>query len=192
MKYLDDYSNWGNSVLYAMCSERPKHNDIDTIVSKLWIIGRAYSASIERKAGKEFDIKDAAKLLAKSEIDLHIERLQDIERPTHENISVVLSAHKYLTDLLNEATGIDKRSLASKYLHFHAPKAVFIYDSIANRNIRHRLRGKRFNYSKQYDDQYSSFCYKCLHYRDEVMEKTLLGLVSPRRLDMDLLQYTAL
>src|SRR5690606_29468485 len=63
MEFLDDYSGWGNDVLYRMCSERPNHTDVDTVSSKLWLIGRAYSASIERKAGKDFNINDAAKIV---------------------------------------------------------------------------------------------------------------------------------
>ena len=54
MLYADDYSGYGNETLYKMCKDRPLHDDVDTISSKLWIIGRSYAASIERKAGKSF------------------------------------------------------------------------------------------------------------------------------------------
>ena len=42
---------WGNGVLYRMCRNNPRHRDRDVIVGKMWLIGRAYAASIERGAG---------------------------------------------------------------------------------------------------------------------------------------------
>ncbi|MBW0149274.1 hypothetical protein [Marinobacter arenosus] len=192
MKYAEDYSGWGNEVLYRMCSERPLHDDVDTVVGKLWIIGRAYSASIERKAGGDFNIEDAAQLLIESGIDVLINSLNKIDRVTADNIHEVLKAHKVLTDTFANATGIEKRSLASKYLHFHAPRSVFIYDSIANREIRARLERKRFDIPREFDDAYSAFCYRCLHYRDFEFEPRLGELATPRKLDMELLGYRAL
>lgn len=44
-------SRWefGNSILYEMCSNNPYHNQSDIIVGKIWIIGRSYAAAIERR-----------------------------------------------------------------------------------------------------------------------------------------------
>lgn len=191
MQYANDYSGYGNEVLYRMCSERPRHNDIDTIKSKLWIIGRAYSAAIERKAGSDFKIETAAEILKKSEIDEHISRLLNITRTDDKNLDTLLCAHKFLTDALQSATGIEKRSLASKYLHFHAPKSVFIFDSIANRKIREILSPikKRFTCKGMHDYQYESFARRCIFFRDNIFEKEIGALASPRRIDMHLLGY---
>ncbi|MGP9764919.1 hypothetical protein ACT3UM_04220 [Halomonas sp. AOP13-D3-9] len=191
MEYAEDYSGWGNEVLYRMCSERPLHDSVDTVVGKLWVIGRSYSASIERKAGKDFNIVDAAQILIGSGIDAAINDLKNINRPTIDNIFIVLNAHKILTDLFASATGIEKRSLASKYLHFHAPRSVFIYDSIANKELRSRLPRKRFEVPGEYDQAYSAFCYRCLHYRDFEFEPRLGALSTPRKLDMELLGYAS-
>jgi len=191
MKHADDYSGWGNELLYKMCTERPKHNDIDTIVAKIWIIGRSYSAAIERKAGNGFKIEKAAKFLIDSDIDDHVSRLRAIERVNDLNIGTLLSAHKHVTDVLAKATGIEKRSLASKYLHFHSPSSVFIYDSIASSRIREALRTKRkrFEIPNGYDDAYASFAYRCMYYRDHHLEPKIGKYASPRRLDMELLGY---
>ena len=192
MKFAKDYSGWKNEVLYRMCSERPLHTDLDSVVSKLWIIGRVYSANIERGAGKDFNIRDAAELLIKSDLDKEIKKLKKIGRPTINNISIVLNTHKILTDLFSKATGIKQRSLASKYLHFHVPKSVFIYDSIANREIRSRLPRQQFQVPQGFDNEYASFCYRCLHYRDTEFKPKLGQLSTPRKLDMELLGYEAL
>lgn len=197
MKYTDDYSGYGNKVLYRMCKEAPTHNDIDEIMGKIWIIGRSYSASIERKAGpkmingKDFYKDQVAPAIKNSDIGKWIDSVSSIRRLTKENVHLALAAHKNVTDLFKEITGVDKRSLASKYLHFHKPKAFFIYDSLANVEIRKILRDKkqRHQYIKGYDDEYSSFVARCLYYRDNYFEKHIGGLSTPRKLDMKLLGY---
>ncbi|SMM99355.1 hypothetical protein SPONL_542 [uncultured Candidatus Thioglobus sp.] len=190
MKYANDYSGYGNKVLYQMCNDQPLHNDIDIIVSKLWIIGRSYAASIERKAGKDFKIENAAEIIKKSNIDGYIASVKNIDRLDSSNIALSLNAHKEFTSILKGITGIEKRSLASKYLHFHMPKAFFIYDSIANKKIREKIRNKksRFTITKNYDDEYEGFSLRCLYYR-ELFEKELGQLATPRRIDMELLGY---
>ena len=197
MKYLDDYSGYGNKVLYRMCKDAPKHTDIDEIIGKIWIIGRSYSASIERKAGakmiegKDFYKEQVAPAIKNSEIDTWLNSVSSIKRLTKENLHLSLSVHKNVTDLFKDITGIEKRSLASKYLHFHQPNAFFIYDSIANTEIRNILREKklRHKYQKGYDDEYSSFVERCLYYRDNYFEKEIGGFSTPRKLDMKLLGY---
>lgn len=192
MKYADDYSGYGNEILYKMCQNKLYHNDLDVVESKLWIIGRAYAASIERKAGKDFDIKVAAQILIDSEIDKKIANLNSIGRINSNHVDELLDTHNYMMQLLKLATGVDKRSLASKYLHFHAPMSVFIYDSIVRNNLRDRLRkiGKnRFPISKKYDDEYESHVKRCISYRDSVYENELGLLATPRKLDSHLYGY---
>lgn len=189
-KYLNDYSGYSDEVLYRMCKEKPLHNDIDIIQSKLLIIGRTYSAAIERKAGPDFRMENAAEILRDSDIDKHIGLLRKIKRVKKCNLGTLLCAHKYLTDVMHEATGLNKRSLASKYLHFHAPKAVFIFDTIAKRNIRGLIPPRtRFTYNGTYDDEYEKFALRCLFFRDNVLERQLGGKASPRRIDMQLLGH---
>jgi hypothetical protein len=197
MKIANDYSGYGNDVLYRMCNERPEHKDIDTIAGKIWIIGRAYSAAIERKAGdrikegEDFCRETVAPKVRDSGIDEWIASVSAVKKLTNENITLSLSCHKKVTDLFKRITGVEKRSLASKYLHFHAPLAFFIYDSIANRSVRRLLRDKksRFIFSVGFDNEYASFSARCIYYRDEILEKELCESVTPRKLDMTLLDY---
>lgn len=197
MKIANDDSGYGNDILYRMCAERPKHTDLDTIASKIWIIGRAYSATIERKAGKrieagkDFYRETVAPAIRNSGIDDWIASVSSIDRLTNENVALSLSCHKNVTDLFKSITDFEKRSLASKYLHFHARNAFFIYDSIANRRIKEKLRGKqsRLTYLDGFDKEYAVFSARCIFYRDEFLEKELGALVTPRRLDMSLMGY---
>ena len=178
--------DFGNSILYNMCIDKPNHDDINITVDKLNIIGRTYSATIERGAGKSFEIVNVAKKIKNSEIDKLLKQIKLIEFPNEDNIIDILKVHKYFTDILYEETGLYKRSLASKYLHFHAPKVFFIYDSIAKKQIGTELNNRRFkfNTSNDVDEEYSRFVYKCLYFRDNFHKGK-----TPRDIDKVLLNY---
>jgi hypothetical protein len=77
-----------------------------------------------------------------------IETVSDINELTNENIERSLECHKKVLALFKKATRLDRRSFVSKYLHFHAPNAFFIYDSIANRRVKEAI--KRLPYNKHY------------------------------------------
>lgn len=186
MQYLSDFSGYGNKILYKMCKDEILHQDIDVVKSKLWIIGRSYSASIERGAGEGFNIETTANAMINSELDKYLKELDRYTRIEKDNLNLVLQTHKLLVDIFEKTTTKKKRSLASKYLHFHNPKMFFIYDSFANKYIREKLYRRRYKYTRKYDLEYEEFCLRCLDYR-QVLEKKLKGLVSARRLDMDLL-----
>ncbi len=38
-----------NEILYDMCRIYPEHDTHEKIIAKIWLIGRSYAASIERK-----------------------------------------------------------------------------------------------------------------------------------------------
>lgn len=187
--------DWGNSVLYKMCKLNPSHKNQSIALGKMWIIGRSYSAAIERGAGKhreesvDFYAEKVAPMLATSNIDKWIKSLNEIGRITESNLEGLLEVHSNFVAAIEGITGKKKRSLASKYLHFHSPKSVFIYDSIANSEIRTVLsdRKRNFKYIKGYDDAYSQFVVRCLYLRDKIIEPKLGKKVCPRFIDKVLL-----
>lgn len=74
---------WGNEVLYRMCREEPRHTNCDVISGKMWLIGRAYAAAIERGAGEA--IKDGEDLhetiapeIRDSELDRWLDAISDV------------------------------------------------------------------------------------------------------------------
>jgi hypothetical protein len=88
-------------------------------------------------------------------------------------------------------TGKENRSLASKYLHFHAPNAFFIYDSRATKAVKQhikRLPAEKRLRPHDFDNEYADFCARCLIYRDK-LEKKSDRKITPRMLDMKLLGY---
>jgi len=39
----------GNNILYDMCRKYPSHTSKEEVLAKIWLIGRAYAATIERR-----------------------------------------------------------------------------------------------------------------------------------------------
>lgn len=194
MQQRTDYL--GNTILYEMCKRYPLHTDINEIYSKIWLIGRSYAAAIERKAGTfivqghDFVLEQAApKIKENKQIDAWINSVKNISRLNNLNLRFSLECHKNVTDLFKIITGLGKRSLASKYLHFHAPDAFFLYDSLASLRIRKLLKGQEKPVAlKGFDNEYAMFCALCLQYREQ-LEKQLNMQITPRQLDMELLGY---
>jgi hypothetical protein len=72
----------------------------------------------------------------------------------------------------NVLTKLNKRSLASKYLHFHCPTIFPIYDSIAKKGLKKLdIRIDNHNYSG--DNEYTLFCNKILELK-EILSKAHL------------------
>lgn len=177
-----------------MCRERPGHDNLDVIASKIWLIGRAYAASLERGSrsnqmgSEDFFYKIVAPAVRDSKIDKWIADTRSIRRLTPESVSQSLECHKRVMSLFSRITGKLNRSFTSKYLHFHVPDAFFIFDSRASAEISERTRHQKFVVPCGYDDQYASFAIRCLAVRDR-LEDELGHPVTPRFLDMHLLRY---
>ena len=206
----DDYSGWGNEVLYRMCAERPGHICIDTVADKLWLIGRSYAASVDRQRNEKsldgpdddvrYHIERTAWLMIQNGLDDQLDKVKDIDRPTLTNVPRILEVHHFLTELFNKprregGSGQKKRSLASKYLHFHQPKAFFIFDSISSGKVSDEIRRLRIGLQPvqldEADPEYASYVQRCIAYRDSYLEPVRLDgkRATPRRLDMELQMY---
>jgi hypothetical protein len=196
---------FGNYVLYRMCEEQPGHTNADVVEGKIWLIGRAYAAAIERgadNAGPKLYGLIAAEIAKANEVDGWLASVSDIKQVDANNVGRVLAVHRKFVDLLKKLAGgkrATRRSFASKYLHFHNPKAFFIFDSQANAEIRRRCkeltRAKNVKSSQlglspdSYDEAYADFVLCCIQYRDEEARRRGNGPMSPRQLDQELLGY---
>jgi len=85
---------------------------------------------------------------------------------------------------MKDITGLEKRSLASKYLHFHFPKLFFIYDSRVAGVLKRKL-GESYQAivnSPGVDQVYASFFCKALDERNSI-EGRVKKTISPRAFD---------
>jgi hypothetical protein len=173
----DDPWRLGNEVLYELCERYPSHDTDEEIIAKVWLIGRSYSASIEV-------VPDA---LRKSKLDEKLETLIGVEDIDESSAGQVLDVHSHLVRLFYRLTKKNKRSLASKYLHFHRPKIFFIYDSRAAAGVRALgLPRRNLVAPRGADRTYAQFVGAALGIRNHVASQFGHKL-SPRQLDRLLL-----
>ena len=190
---LRRHSHWelGNDVLYQLCRRHPEHHSVDEIVAKVWLIGRSYAASIERRRGKkkkkgeDFFLDQVGPRIRSARVDRWLAPIKDLRRP---NATVVVPVQRRLTDLFRQISKQDKRSLASKYLHFHFPRSVYIFDERVSRGIRAvspalHLRQLPF---ATFDDTYARFYLRCEGFHRE-LEALMQRRLSPREVDQVLL-----
>lgn len=179
--------------LYDLCRKYPDHNRNSVVAAKVLLIGRSHAAAVERgvrnepgtiRDTTEFYQKRIATPIRRSGLDIQISKLRSLEKISAENAEVVLAAHNRLTDVIASSIGMRKRSFASKYLHFHAPAAVPIYDSLADATLRRYLprRARIPTRWAAYDRPYAQFLSRFLELRDSIRDD-FGHVLSPREMD---------
>lgn len=182
----------GNQVLYDLCRKYFKHINEKAIIGKIWLIGRAYAAAIERRKQKkeindDFYINAVVPRIMHSKLDERLAELKHHNEITNDNLTLVLQTHHYLMTIFHKLTGLEKRSLAAKYLHFHLPNLFYIYDSRAASAV-NKLAPKLKPIDigkikrKHVDEIYETFVLKCQILRAEIKESYKME-ISPRELD---------
>ena len=187
-----------NDVLYKLCEKYPRHTDIEDVVAKVWLIGRAYAATIERRRNKsdendDFYVKKVGPSIIDSKIDSWIATCPS-EGPNEDSLTTMLEVHNHVTQLFCEINGSRLRSLASKYLHFHVPAFFFIYDErvrmgMASPEIRDIVKHVGRGRSPQ-DAPYRKFATKCLALQEYIASENGVQL-TPRQVDNFLLYIHA-
>lgn len=190
----------GNKYLYDLCKIHPRHEKEDEIHAKVWLIGRAYAAAIERGrsgdgSSDRFYRDEVIPAFMKNgkKLDAGIAKLNASEGGFRENTEIALALHKQLLDIIYRITKKEKRSLVSKYLHFHCPDLVPIYDSrvcAAARKIVNRPVIPSDWKKKKFDAEYATFFARILAIAEEIEKKTG-DQVKPRDIDDFLLDFEA-
>ncbi len=196
-----DEWDFGNNILYNICNDYPLHNQKEVVITKILFIGRIYAAAIERRKNKNVDSDNfysavVAPKIINSEIDKKLSELNVYSGVSDLNILNILETHQYLSKLFYKISGLNKRSLSSKYLHFHNPNLFFIYDSRAINGLRILLPHFKLNndmksiLEKNVDRDFAVFCLKSLVLKSK-FEKILGKEISLRGYDKILLHYSS-
>jgi len=85
-EWADDYGGFGNEILYDMCRREPRHDDLDVVCDKLWLIGRNHAASAERNRVKDYHLERTAWLIEQPRNSWRLQRLRGW---SHEHASEV-------------------------------------------------------------------------------------------------------
>ena len=202
--YKSNCINFGDSILYEMCEKNPKHDSKDIIIGKIWLIGRSYAAAIERRKSADaaessedfYDTIVANKIYEiHNDLDARIAELNKYDCINEVNLRLILETHGFLTRAYKDITNMNKRSLTSKYLHFHAPKMFYIYDSQANEAARKLINKNELLLSKYYepssveliDYEYADFATRLFGLQEYIFNEYQLKL-TPRQIDTFLLE----
>jgi hypothetical protein len=184
----------GNSVLYDLCAKHPGHRTSQEVVAKVWLIGRSYAASVERRTSSRmpseaFYANVVAPAVLHSALDDDLAMIHPSRHcVTAEDAELALRVHKNLMDTFCRASGRKNRSLASKHLHFRRPLFVPILESRANQEIRRFVRGAMPSAFPVGDAEYRAFGARFIVLRAWIAAEYDLEL-TPRQIDKLLLAY---
>lgn len=183
--------------MYELCRRHHLHTEVPFVIAKVWLIGRAYAAAIERRRNKtdqndDFYVQTVGPLIIRSEIDSWIKGSEQWSKPNAESFTTLLEVHAHTTRLFSDISGLAKRSLASKYLHFHVPGLFYIYDTRAVEALRElsSVVGRVGRASAPADNEYRKFAEKCLALQQHIESKFGVTL-TPREIDNLLLHVHA-
>lgn len=159
------------------------------MICKVWLIGRSYAAAIERRRDKressdDFYVKTVGPRIARSDIDTWLAQAREVDPRGPQALPTLLQVHARVTDLFTRISGLEKRSLASKYLHFHVPALFYIYDSraVAAMRMLSSVVGRATSAVDRADVEYQRFAQKCWRLQEHA-ERELRHRLSPREVD---------
>lgn len=124
--------DWGgvDEVLYELCRRHPRHEDRRGVTAKIALIGRAYSAGLERRVTPPPG-EQAITVIAdaferhRARVDNMLAALRPVAEPLSvQDMATIVQVHgRFTRFLVKEVTtdGKAPRSFAAKYLHFHNP-----------------------------------------------------------------------
>lgn len=154
-------------------------------------IGRGYSAAIERRKNNtdedqndDFYINVVAPATQSSQIDSWLKSARAAIPGTQSGFNTLVETHYEVTTLFSNISSLEKRSLASKYLHFHVPKLFYILDSRAVEAMRKfsPMLPRASPTIGLADNEYRKFAEKCFHLVQ--MSEHTFGLSPlPRQID---------
>lgn len=175
IKSIEAARGVGNLAFYRMCAEYPNHDDREIIWDKILFISRVYSVS--RGLGGEWEALAKAIQRKGTKLDA---KIADARRlPFLRSIETVIETHAYLDRIVcktldsagNVANG--RASFVSKYLHFHAPDAFPILDTLAWAALKQLTPG--FRTAIERPTPYARFCERFARLmRAERLEETSL------------------
>lgn len=187
----------GNNILYSLVKKNFRHSKREEVLTKVLFIGRIYAAALERRketngwANTEFYTSQIWPRFQKMDLDRKIDEIKKSKLSANETVTRALLLHGYLMQHLHKLTKLQKRSFASKYLHFHLPHIFFLYDSRALAGIR-RFEPPAHSFvneilSEGMDEEYAKYFCRCTNFLRRIKDECGISF-TPRGID-NLLMY---
>lgn len=120
-----------DEAILHVCRKNPYHSNTDEVFAKIALVNRIYRANLSRYLGRTG--KDAewrlAERLVQEKLDKNFLPLKDIRRFNKNSIDTIVQTHEKLVKITYSITKKVQNSFCSKYLNFHFPKIIPIFDS---------------------------------------------------------------
>jgi hypothetical protein len=174
--------------LIGVCSATPHHVRVDEVFAKVAIINRTYRANLQLGA-RDAEWKVAEQFVNKGAADAIIAPLRRFSKFSSEALPSLLDSHEKLAKLVQKITKTVQNAFVSKYLHFHFPDTVPIFDSYSY-NASWGLAPPPESEFGQYDQRltrdYGYHCGALLQIIGQLRER---GVESPKVKLLDVLLY---
>ena len=153
---VDYYFKPLDQAILRACKKIPDHNNKNEVFAKIALVNRTYRANLNLGA-KNAEWHLAEKFVDKN-IDNELSPLKNIRRFNLNSIERVVQTHEKLIQIAYTITKRVENSFSSKYLSFHFPKIVPIYDSYSYatswRLIGNQVKATRYDENWNYDYGY--------------------------------------
>jgi hypothetical protein len=175
--------DFSNQVLYDVCRAHPAHDDEKVVIAKVLLIGRAYSAAVERRKNKKqgadtdsFYLETVGPMLRKSKIDRWIAEARASRPGTRPALATMVKIHSLTTDLFCSISCLEKRALASEYCTSTCPACSTSTTPAPPKQFASSPLNSRDLHAQCGDDEYRKFAERCQHLRDLCAKRFSLEL----------------
>jgi len=157
---VDYYFKPLDQAILRACRRNPRHNNESEVFAKIALVNRTYRANLDRyldRASKDAEWRLAEKFVHEN-IDNDLLPLKNIRRFNRNSLDTIVQTHEKLIQIVYTITKRAQNSFCSKYLSFHFPKTVPIFDShsydVSWHLIGNQVKATRFDENRNYDYGY--------------------------------------
>jgi hypothetical protein len=179
-RYIDEAISWA-------FEKYPGHKSPEQVFAKISLVNRVYRANIQRrKKGAEWKL---AELLVDKNFDNTINPLKKIRKFDSKTLPEIVGVHNRFVNIAKNTLRIRAASFCSKYLHFHFPKIIPIFDS-KSYDTAWTLVGEEIDTNRDGVGDYEYFCLALLALTEKL--KRLQGFRNANLKTIDYLLYEEL
>ena len=181
-KYLDE-------AIYGLCKKYPAHLNEEQVFAKIVLVNNVYRTNIHMsKSEAEWKL---AGYYVKEKIDKYLSPLKDIKQFNQDTSEKIINTHGELMRITKRALGRNEVSFCSKYLNFHFPNIIPIYDSRANKSVWEYI-GNSLNHLDYEDNINAEYAYYCAAILEMIDVLKKCGVRKPSLKIIDVLLYDTL
>ena len=180
------YYRYIDQAIFLTFQKYPNHTSPEQVFAKISLVNRIYRTNIQRRR-KDAEWK-LAELLVDKKFDNAITPLKTIKNLDAATLPEIVGIHERFVNIAKKVLRVRATSFCSKYLHFHFPKIIPIFDSKAYETA-WKLVGNEINDSDMGISDYGCYCLTILNLIEKL---NIYGIRSANLKAIDYLLYDEL